>query len=47
MRQLLLLVAGAAATVAGVALVFVPAAFIVGGLAVCAFALLWQFGGNQ
>lgn len=45
--QLLLLIVGAALVVAGVALVSAPAAFIVGGLAVSAFALLWDFGGSR
>ena len=43
MAQLLLLTLGALAVVAGVALLSIPAALIIGGTALAAFALLWDF----
>ena len=36
---------GLGSLVAGVAMVFAPAAFIVGGLALCAVAVAWERGG--
>lgn len=41
--NLVLLIVGALLAVAGVALVYVPAALIVGGVALSVFALLWNF----
>ena len=35
---------GLACLVAGVAMIFVPAAFIVGGGALCAVAVAWEVG---
>lgn len=51
MIQLVLLAAGVIVVVIGVALIHLPAALIVAGLAVATFALLWDFrpdpkGGN-
>ena len=47
MLQLILLVAGALIVVAGLAWIFAPLGVIVAGLALCAFALLWDFGGSR
>lgn len=47
MIQLLLLAAGVAVLVAGVALVSIPAALIVAGASLSAFALFWDFGGDR
>lgn len=47
MLQLLVLALGAVAVVTGLALVSVAAALVVGGVAVCVFALLWDFGGER
>lgn len=46
-RQLVLLLAGFAAVVAGVAWVFPPAGLIVAGVGVSVFALMWDFGGDR
>ena len=43
MIQLILLAVGLLSVITGAALLSIPAAFIVGGLAVSAFALLWDF----
>ncbi|MBK6347258.1 MAG: hypothetical protein IPF68_15250 [Bacteroidales bacterium] len=43
MIQLILLAVGLLSVIVGAALLSIPAAFIVGGLAVSAFALLWDF----
>lgn len=47
MVQLLLLVAGALLVALGVAWIFPPLGVIVAGLGLCAFALLWDFGGSR
>ena len=44
MLQLIVLVLGALLAIVGVALVSIPAALVVGGVAVATFALLWDFG---
>lgn len=44
--QLALLILAAVLTVAGVALVSVPAALVVGGVGLGVFALFWDFGGE-
>lgn len=46
MLQLVLLLAGAIAVAAGIAWIFPPLGVIVAGLALCAFALFWDFGGS-
>lgn len=47
MPQLLLLLAGFCLAVAGVALIFLPAALIVAGVALSTFAILYDFGGER
>lgn len=44
--QLALLILAAVLTVAGVALVSVPAALVVAGVVLGVFALFWDFGGE-
>ena len=46
MLQLLLLAVGALAVALGVAWIFPPLGLIVAGLGICAYALLWDFGGK-
>ncbi len=46
MAQLLLLLAGAVLVALGVAWIFPPLGLIVAGLGLCAYALLWDFGGK-
>lgn len=41
--NLVLLIVGALLAVAGVALIYIPAALIVGGVSLSVFALLWNF----
>ncbi len=43
MLQLILLAVGLVAVVVGVAALSIPAAFIVAGVCLSAFALLWDF----
>lgn len=47
MIQLLILFAGLASLVAGVALLSAPLALIVAGVALACFALFWDFGGGE
>ncbi len=44
MLQLILLILGALAVIAGVAWIYQPAGLIVAGLALSTFALLWNGG---
>lgn len=47
MLQILLLILGWGAAVAGLALLSIPAALIAAGVTLAAFALLWDFGGER